>query len=174
MNKKILIIVSGLVLTAVVIVVALLLRGDEDTWLCQDGQWVRHGNPSAPMPTSGCGTATPTSSVSQIGEIIINLPQPNQTVTSPIAISGSAVGSWYFEAVFPIKLLDSNGNVLAQTQAQAQGDWTTNDFVPFTAQLSYNLSTTSTGILVFNNDNPSGLPQNSKEFRVPVMIGPSR
>jgi len=32
-----------------------LFSGDEDVWLCQDGQWVRHGQPSAPMPTEGCG-----------------------------------------------------------------------------------------------------------------------
>lgn len=29
--------------------------GDEDTWICADGQWTKHGNPSAPQPTSGCG-----------------------------------------------------------------------------------------------------------------------
>lgn len=31
------------------------LGGSEDTWLCQDGQWVKHGNPSAAMPVEGCG-----------------------------------------------------------------------------------------------------------------------
>ncbi len=43
------------------------LGGSEDTWLCKDGQWVRHGNPTAPKPTQNCGkdgivktsTATP-------------------------------------------------------------------------------------------------------------------
>ena len=25
--------------------------GDEDTWIKKDGQWVKHGNPSAPKPT---------------------------------------------------------------------------------------------------------------------------
>lgn len=32
-----------------------VVGGDEDTWLCDNGQWVKHGVPSAPMPTSGCG-----------------------------------------------------------------------------------------------------------------------
>jgi putative hemolysin len=31
------------------------IRGNEDTWLCQDGQWVRHGSPAKPMPTTPCG-----------------------------------------------------------------------------------------------------------------------
>ncbi|MFA6253301.1 MAG: hypothetical protein WCV69_03580 [Patescibacteria group bacterium] len=30
------------------------LRGDEDTWLCTKGQWVKHGNPSASQPTTPC------------------------------------------------------------------------------------------------------------------------
>jgi putative hemolysin len=49
-------------IATVVIVVALgaiigfrLFSGDEDTWLCEDGTWVKHGNPTAEMPTSGCG-----------------------------------------------------------------------------------------------------------------------
>lgn len=29
--------------------------GPEDTWLCQKGSWVKHGNPSAPPPATGCG-----------------------------------------------------------------------------------------------------------------------
>lgn len=29
--------------------------GDEDTWICANGQWVKHGNPSASMPQTGCG-----------------------------------------------------------------------------------------------------------------------
>lgn len=30
------------------------LLTDEDTWLCQNGQWVKHGNPSTPKPTLEC------------------------------------------------------------------------------------------------------------------------
>ena len=46
---------------------ALLMRtfsGPEDSWICSDGQWTAHGNPSAPRPTTACGspstTPTPT------------------------------------------------------------------------------------------------------------------
>ena len=31
--------------------------GTEDSWLCQNNEWVKHGNPSSPMPLSGCGPA---------------------------------------------------------------------------------------------------------------------
>jgi putative hemolysin len=26
----------------------------EDSWICKDGQWVKHGNPSSPMPAKPC------------------------------------------------------------------------------------------------------------------------
>lgn len=48
----------------------LFFGGDEDTWLCQNGQWIKHGQPSAPQPTSGCGivtTDTPTPTPSTVG-----------------------------------------------------------------------------------------------------------
>jgi len=44
-----------LIVVLMILAIALaFLRGKEDTWLCQDGQWVKHGNPSAPMPTEPC------------------------------------------------------------------------------------------------------------------------
>jgi len=32
----------------------MFLRGDEDAWLCENGEWVSHGNPSAPKPEGNC------------------------------------------------------------------------------------------------------------------------
>jgi len=34
--------------------VRFLLGGDEDTWICVNGNWTRHGNPRAEMPKTGC------------------------------------------------------------------------------------------------------------------------
>ncbi|MCJ7827948.1 hypothetical protein MUP65_02270 [Patescibacteria group bacterium] len=43
---------------ALVFILILVLRfglgGDEDDWLCVDGQWVKHGNPSRPAPDTVC------------------------------------------------------------------------------------------------------------------------
>lgn len=49
-NKKV-IIVSFVIL---VLGFIFLLRGNEDTWLCQNGTWTMHGHPSASMPTEVC------------------------------------------------------------------------------------------------------------------------
>lgn len=94
----------------------------------------------------------------------------NQVVKSPLTITGRALGNWYFEASFPVELLDGNGKSLMIKPAQAQSDWMTTAFVPFTVTLSFSAPTTATGTLVFRNDNPSGLPENQKEFRIPVRF----
>ncbi|HUW21435.1 MAG TPA: hypothetical protein VMW41_02080 [Candidatus Bathyarchaeia archaeon] len=35
-----------------------IFGGPEDTWLCQNGQWIKHGNPAKPPPDTGCGEAS--------------------------------------------------------------------------------------------------------------------
>ena len=166
MHKKNLIIAIIVILLAVAIVFSLRLLTGEDSWICVDGKWVKHGSPSAPKPESGCGDNQPAPQA----EIIITSPQENQIVDSPIKIEGRARGSWFFEAVFPIKLLDNNGKQIAEMQAQATGEWMTEDFAPFSAMLNFSASETDSGILLFRNDNPSGLPENSKEFRLPIKF----
>jgi spore germination protein GerM len=54
--------------------------------------------------------------------------------------------------------------------AQAQGDWMTTNFVPFSSTLTFSTPTTPTGILVLQKDNPSGLPENDAEIRIPVRF----
>ena len=94
----------------------------------------------------------------------------NQVVTSPLTVTGQVRGNWYFEASFPVKLLDANGNILAEKPAQAQGEWMTTEYVPFSATLDFANPTTDTGTLVLHNDNPSGLLQNDKELRIPIRF----
>ena len=55
MNKTILIILAIVVVIGLVILGVRFFSG-EDSWICDDGQWVKHGNPSAAKPTEGCGT----------------------------------------------------------------------------------------------------------------------
>jgi len=104
-------------------------------------------------------------------ELIISSPRSDQILKSPLSIEGEAKGYWFFEGSFPIKLLDKDGKEIAVGIAQAQGDWMTSDFVPFKAELSFNYLATSSGTLVFEKDNPSGLPENAREMRIPVTIG---
>ena len=68
--------------------------------------------------------------------IKVDSPQPNQEMQSPFVVKGQARGTWFFEATFPVKLLDENGVVIKQTFAQAKGDWMTESFVPFESVLT--------------------------------------
>lgn len=102
--------------------------------------------------------------------IRITSPLPNATVQSPLTVTGQARGTWYFEASFPVRVLDGNGKELAVVPAQAQGEWMTEEFVPFRATLTFTAPTTATGTVVFQKDNPSGLPQFEDERRIPVRF----
>jgi len=104
--------------------------------------------------------------------IQIDTPRPNQAIESPLEISGQARGTWFFEAQFPVRLKNIQGEVIAEGAAQAQGNWMTEDFVPFEATLMFTVPETEDGTLILEKANPSGLPENEEELRVPVRFEP--
>ncbi len=56
MKKKFYILLASfLSVFAVVFVLRFVIGGDEDTWICEDGSWVKHGQPVSSPPTTGCG-----------------------------------------------------------------------------------------------------------------------
>ncbi len=91
-------------------------------------------------------------------------------ISSPLMVEGSARGNWFFEASFPVKLLDGNGKEIATAIAQAQSDWRTTDFVDFKATLNFTKPSTPTGKLILQKDNPSGLPQNEDHLEIEVKF----
>ena len=115
-------------------------------------------------------SGTPVPSNNDENMIRVTSPTSNQVISSPLHIEGEARGNWYFEASFPVRLEDANGNVLAITPVQAQGEWMTTEFVPFELDLTYQMPTTQTGVLILEKDNPSGLPEHADERRIPVRF----
>ncbi len=99
-------------------------------------------------------------------------PRPGEIIESPLVIDGEARGTWYFEASFPVRLLDGNGKEIAVTHMEAQSEWMTEEFVPFKGTLTFTPPETGTGTLVLEKDNPSGLPEHSDELRIPVRFKP--
>ncbi|MBU1092272.1 hypothetical protein KJ836_01180 [Patescibacteria group bacterium] len=92
-------------------------------------------------------------------------------VKSPLELTGEARGTWFFEASFPVEIIDGNSNLLAQGLAQSHGDWMTENLVPFTVTgLKFELPLTDTGTLVLKKDNPSGLPTNDASFTIPIRF----
>ncbi len=102
--------------------------------------------------------------------IRVSSPAEDELVASPLQVTGEARGNWYFEASFPMELLDANGNQIALGIGEAQGDWMTTDFVPFRGTLVFTTASTPTGTLVLHKDNPSGLAEFDDEVRIPVRL----
>lgn len=127
------------------------------------GYFVFTKNSSAPSPD-------PVLPLTYKDLIRIDSPVKNQKINSPVAVSGEARGQWYFEASFPIQILDEDGTILGSGIGQAQGEWTTTDFVPFTGEISFIKPKGQIGSIIFKKDNPSGLPQNDDSVSIPVSF----
>ena len=124
-------------------------------------------NIKIPSPTVSPAATAPVG----LGDLIhIEEPGYNQYVSSPLVVTGEARGYWFFEASFPVRIIDADGVELGVIPAQAQDEWMTEGFVPFRAFLEFKRPTTETGTLIFQKDNPSGLPEHDAELRVPVRF----
>lgn len=102
--------------------------------------------------------------------ITVDLPFPGAVVGKEFSVIGKARGTWYFEASFPVQLLDKDGNILASTPAQAQGDWMTENFVPFKADFKVPESYIGPATLILKKDNPSGLPEHEAFISFPISV----
>lgn len=125
--------------------------------------------PPEPSPSAPSGKIS--ASLPGTESLKITAPEAGAVVSAPLVVKGEAKGSWYFEASFPIRLVDEQGNELARATAQAQGDWMTDAYVRFEATFdSFDSGTATAGKLVFEKDNPSGLPENAESFEMPVQF----
>jgi hypothetical protein len=131
----------------------------QDVKLCSDGSYVSRILPNCEFQMC------PKEDL-----IVVENPRAREEISSPLFISGKARGYWFFEASFPIELVDENNNLIAQTISQAKGEWMTEDFVPFEATLNFVNPKTNKGFLIFRKDNPSGLKEHDDELRVPIFF----
>ncbi len=122
--------------------------------------------PSAPGVNETIQPAT-----SPDGHVVVSAPLPDALVVSPVSISGAVTGGgWFFEASFPVKVLDGDGAVIGEGQARAQNNWMSTGTVPFSGSITFSVPKYANGTVVFAKDNPSGMPQNAEEFSVPVRF----
>ena len=98
-------------------------------------------------------------------------PKANTVVQSPVVIEGEARGTFFFEASFPVWLKDKEGRLIAQGHGEAQGEWMTEAFVPFRAELEWKSEPSQEAMLVLQKDDPSGMQQNLATLQIPLKIG---
>ena len=128
--------------------------------------WWQFGAPQPVVEDTG-------NAAQKAGLIRLTAPLPNATVSSPLTITGEARGYWYFEASFPVVLVDWDGRIIAQGIATAKDEWMTEEFVPFEATLTFTADPnaySNRGALILQKDNPSGLPEYDDALEIPVII----
>lgn len=164
------------------LILLLVLIGVAYFWMNKDSklatnfeECVQKGNPvmeSYPRQCSDNGNLF----VEEIGDfqykdlLRVTSPKSGNLISSPLVIKGQARGYWFFEASFPVRLLDEDGNEIAVGIAQAEGDWMTEDYVPFSVTINFQNSVGDIGYLVFEKDNPSGLPENADSVSMPIFF----
>ena len=92
-------------------------------------------------------------------------------IESPLEISGEARGTWFFEGSFPVILTNWDGLIIAETYATAEGEWMTEDFVPFTATIEFEKPDLyDRGSLILQKDNPSGLSEFDDAYEIQIKF----
>ena len=151
-----------------------------DAMLCPDGSSVGREGPDCEF--AACpAEPVPDDVQAQIDEktdnIVVDDPPAGSYIASPLQISGEARGTWFFEGDFPVQLTDWNGEIIAEHFVSADGEWMTEDFVPFSGELEFTNPITSPdpdfmerGWLILQRDNPTGLPEHDAAVEIPVLF----
>jgi hypothetical protein len=119
------------------------------------------------VPTTIAPTLTPPAT----NVITLTEPAIDSLITSPLHFSGQARGQWYFEGTFPVVLTNEAGTIIAQGTATAQGEWMTEQFVPFSGDIVFEAPANSEkGKLILQKSNPSDLPENDDSLEIPIRF----
>lgn len=102
-------------------------------------------------------------------EVVVSYPLPGDIITSPLEVTGRALGKWFFEAVIPLSLVTEEGEEIVRHYGEAESNWMSEDFVPFSGVLEFTTSA-SRGYLIVERDNPSGLPEHDAQISIPVKF----
>lgn len=111
----------------------------------------------------------------KIDLIRVASPRPGETIESPLTIEGEARGYWFFEASAPVVLTNWDGLIIAEGYVTADGGWMTEDFVPFSGELTFEADTSVSerGTLILQKANASGLPEHDDALEFPITLTPS-
>jgi len=95
--------------------------------------------------------------------------EPGTVLSSPFTVVGEIERGYMFEGIFSVVLKSEIGKIITSVTAKQTppSNWTTDDFVKFSADLTFSTSAKS-GIIVFDSANPSGLPEHRTSYYIPV------
>jgi uncharacterized alpha/beta hydrolase family protein len=134
--------------------------------------WGREYNDIANLGTNNTASSSiqNSSSTSDMPIIVSNI-KDNQEVSNPILINGRARGDWFLNGSFPVELVDSDGNTIASSTANALSESTTSNYIDFTANLFYTKSSsTINALIILSNNNTSGNQELDQSIFIPVTL----
>ncbi|MBI2038189.1 MAG: Gmad2 immunoglobulin-like domain-containing protein [Candidatus Magasanikbacteria bacterium] len=185
-DHKVLYVILALLLTAIIVWLGFFLPREEKTQpvvasISSFEECAKAGLPIMESYPRQCKTPDGTTFVEKLpvtitynnatnNLIVVDNPVPGAMVGKEFTITGKARGNWFFEASFPVQILDQYNNVLVNTFATAQTDWMTTDFVPYTVTITIPGAYTGPAIVVLRKDNPSALPANDASISFPITI----
>jgi hypothetical protein len=147
-----------------------------DALICPDGTAVGRTGPDCTFPE--CPEASVPADVqahidAKKDLIVLTTPAPLSKITSPVTLTGMARGYWFFEASFPVTIVNWDGVIIGEGIATADGEWMTEDFVPFTATVDFTFDPATPytrGTIILKKDNPSGLPEHDDALEIPITF----
>ena len=168
------------VVDEVVVPEAEMIACTKDAMMCPDGSYVGRSGPDCQFVCPAL-PEVPADVQAHIADkadmIVLTVPAPNTTAMNPLLIQGKARGTWFFEASFPVILTNWDGLIIAEGVATAEGEWMTEEFVPFSVNLEYqnpykagDPDFMKRGSLILKKDNPSGLPEHDDVLEIPIFF----
>ena len=140
-----------------------------DALECPNGQYVGRTGPKCEFD---CG---PVTFGDNSADIHVTAPVELATVSSPLLITGSADGVWFYENTFSVELLDRAGYQIATGTAEATAPIVFGQDIPFKTVLTFSVPTStdsngSRGELYLYKDNPAHLRGLAGFYRVSVRF----
>lgn len=177
--KTIIISIFCFIIISITTVICLRIFSGEDNWVCNNGEWIKHGSPDLVKPNMPCGdfksieidNKEESNKGYENDDLKLDTFKENDLLNNKEIIKGKMKGNYFFEGTFPIIVEDLNGNVLGQTTTKITPGWETEDFVKFeTEEIIFDNKNKKEGYLIFKNDNPSGLPEYEKTIKIKVKF----
>ncbi len=151
----------------------------DDAIQCPDGLFIGRSGANCefvcPTPTVPADVQEHIDAKANI--IKVSSPAGMSLVTSPLKLAGEARGGWFFEAVAPVAVVNWDGLIIAEGYVTATGEWMTPEFVPFIGELTFvspykdgDPDFMKRGTIIFQKDNPSGLPENDDAVEIPILF----
>ena len=96
-------------------------------------------------------------------------PLPDSEIDCKFTLAGKMPREWFFENSFSYSIIVDGKEVLAGS-VQSKDDYTEKEILEFAEEIECKEGCIGEGEIVLKNANPSGLPENDDQYRIPVKF----